>query len=384
VTAIDREEMRGTIRRIIRIRFAVVTAVFVLIAASSFAGFARSAGVSASSLPRGAGGAFLFHGANAAAVLGLNALCLWLVGRVRNLRPLVLFQLAIDALNFTFTLYKTGGVASPLAFLYLGVILAAGLLLSGRETFLVAGLCAMLYLGTVGLEFFHLLPHQSYFLPLTGLEAVPAYAALSVLCTLFAFVLVASLAAYLAAELRRRNRGYKQVNARLSKQIATLQLLQRATEALNSSRSVRGVADSILGQLLDFLHLDRALLYLTAGDRSLRLYMVKYRGSAPPGRGPLRVTIPLREDAGLTARVALRRTPINVRRPQDSPFINRELQKRIGKNPFAMAPLVVRRRLVGVLGVDRSVVSGEISDEEFQVLRIFAAQAAIAISGLRK
>ena len=372
----DREERHRAIRLIIRIRFAVVPAVFVLIAMAGFGGFTRG-GFTVSSLP--------LHAMNAVLVLGLNALCLWLVGRVRDLHPLVLFQLAIDAVNFSFTLYKTGGVASPLAFLYFGVVFAAGLLLSGRETFLVAGVCAAMYLAVVGLEFFHLLPHQPYFLPLEGLQVLPAYIALSVVCTLFALALFASLAAYISAELRRRNRVYRQANARLTVQIATLRLLQRTTEALNSSLSVRRVADQILGQLLDFLHLDRALLYLARENRTLRLYMVKYKGIAPAKKltSP-RITIPLRDDAGLTARVALRRTAMNVRRPQDSPFINRELQKKIGENPFAIAPLVVRGRLIGVLGVDRSVATGEISNEEFKVLCIFAAQAAIAISGLRK
>ena len=375
--AIEREETRRTLRLIIRIRFIIVPAVLVLVAASALVGFARSAAFTAGSIP--------LHAVNAAVVIGLNTLCLLLAGRVRDLRPLVLFQLAIDALNFTFTVYKTGGVASPLAFLYDGVIFAAGLLLGARGTFLVAGVCAALYLGIVGFELLHLIPHQSYFVPLAGLHLIPAYVALSVLFTLFSLALIAFLASYLSAELRRRNRSYRQANTRLSKKVATLQLLQRVTEALNSSRRVRDVADAILGELLEFLRLDRALLYLNRDGRTLRLFMVKYRsGSASAGRRSPRISIPLREGAGLTARAAIRRTAMNVRRPQDSPFINRELQKRIGTNPFAIAPLVVRDRLIGVLGVDRSLVSGEISDEEFQVLKIFAGQAAIAISGLRK
>jgi hypothetical protein len=377
VSATDREETRRTLRQVIRIRFVVVPAVLLLVAASALAGFTRGAGFSAGSLP--------LHALNAAIVIGLNAVCLGLVGRARDLRLLVLFQLAIDALNFTFTVYKTGGVASPLSFLYYGVIFAAGLLLGVRGTFLVAGVCAGLYLAVVGFEFFHLLPHQSYFLPLAGLDLVPAYVALSVLFTLFSLALIAFLASYLSAEQRRRNRSIRLANKRLAKQIATFQLLQRTTKALNSSQRIREVADAILGELLDFLRLDRALLYLNRDGKTLRLFMVKYRAGPPPtGQHVPRVSIPLREGAGLTARVAIRRTPMNVRRPQDSPFINRDLQKRIGTNPFAIAPLVVGKKLIGVLGVDRSLGSGVISDEEFQVLKIFAGQAAIAINGLRK
>jgi hypothetical protein len=377
VSAPDREETRRTLRLVIRIRFAVVPAVLLLVAASTLAGFAQSAAFSARSLP--------LHALNAAIVIGLNAACLLLVPKVRNLRTLVMFQLAIDALNFTFTVYKTGGVASPLGFLYYGVIFAAGLLLSGRGTFLVAGICAGLYLAVVGSELLHILPHQSYFLPLAGLDLMPSYVALSVLFTVFSLALIAFLASYISAEQRKRSASCRQANARLAKKIATLQLLQRTTEALNSSRRIAEVADTILGELLGFLRLDRALLYLNKDGKTLRLFTVKYRSAPPPtGRLPPRISIPLREGAGLTARVAIRRTPMNVRRPQDSPFINRELQKRIGTNPFAIAPLVVGKKLIGVLGVDRSIVSGEISDEEFQILKIFAGQAAIAINGLRR
>ena len=52
-------------------------------------------------------------------------------------------------------------------------------------------------------------------------------------------------------------------------------------------------------------------------------------------------------------------------------------------NPFALLPLVVRDRLVGVLGVDRGATFGEIGDEEFRLLEVFANQAAIAIAGLK-
>lgn len=372
----EKEELRRTIRLVIRLRFVVVPAVLLLIVLSGLGGIARG-GLTAGSLP--------LHAVNAVVVLGLNLLCLRLASSPgRNLRPLVLFQLAIDALNFTFTLYKTGGVASPLSFLYFGVVFAAGLLLGGRGTFAVAGVCAVLYLGVVWLDSSGILPHQSFFLPLEGLQIRPAYVALSVLCTLFALTLFAFLATHVAAELRRRNTVYRHANSRLEKQLATLRLLQRTIESLNSSRGPRAAADRILGDLLGFLHLDRALLYLAEGGRTLRLFMVKYRDGVPAVRRvPPQLVIALRGNAGLTARVALRRTAVNIRRPEDSPLINRELQKKIGDNPFALAPLVVRGRLVGVLGVDRSIASGHISDEEFQVVCIFAAQAAITISGLR-
>ena len=316
-------------------------------------------------------------------VLSLNALALVLVRRVTNIAPLVLFQLAIDALNFTFTIYKTGGAASPLAFLYYGPIFAASILAGTRATFATAGLSACLYAAVVLLEAIGVLPHQAWFPALEGVRSSTSYLALALLFTLFSLAMIAFLASELARELRRRQHALREANAELERRLRTMHLLHRTTAALNQSHSVREVADYILGELLAFLDLDRALLYLAAKN-SLSLFMVKHRaGGRTPAGAPLSVRIPLRPDAGLTARAALERRAYNIRRPEASPLINRELAGRIGMNPFALLPLVVRDRLVGVLGVDRSATFGEIGDGEFRLLEVFANQAAIAIASLK-
>jgi hypothetical protein len=369
----DRQRLLESFRLVLRLRFLLFPAVLGLIVLASFAGPARRSLLDGPTL--------LLHGINAAAVLGLNTLALVLVRRTVNLAPLVLFQLAIDALNFTFTVYKTGGAASPLAFLYYGPIFAASILAGTRSTFAVAGLSAGLYAAVVVLEAAGVLPHQPWFPALEGVRSSTSYLALALLFTLFSLAMIAFLASYLARELRRRHAETAAANAELARRLRVMHLLHRTTGALNRSRDVRGVADFILGELLEFLRLDRALLYL-AGPARLDLFMVKHRRR--PRTGPtLSVRIPLRPDAGLTARAALERRPYNVRRPEESPLINRRLAGRIGMNPFALLPLVVRDRLVGVLGVDRSATLGEIGDEEMRLLEVFANQAAIAIAGLR-
>lgn len=374
-TAGDRQQLLDSFRLILRLRFLVFPAVLVLVLIASLAGPTRRSLLDGPSL--------LLHGINAAAVLSLNALALVLVRRVRNLAPLVLFQLAIDALNFTFTIYKTGGAASPLAFLYYGPIFAASILAGARAAFATAGLSACLYAAVVLLEAFGVLPHQRWFPALEGVRSTTSYLALALLFTLFSLAMIAFLATYLARELRRRQKEIVAANAELGRRLRIMHLLHRTTGSLNRSRSVREAADAILGELLSFLDLDRALLYL-AERGSLRLAMVKRRagGGAPRG-GELSVRIPLRPGAGLTARAALERRAYNIRRPAASRHLNRALAERIGMNPFALLPLVVRDRLVGVLGVDRSATFGEIGDEEFRLLEVFANQAAIAIASLR-
>ena len=369
----DRQRLLESFRLVLRLRFILFPAVLALILLASLAGPARRSLLDGPTL--------LLHGINAAVVLSLNTLALVLVRRTEKLAPLVLFQLAIDALNFTFTIYKTGGAASPLTFLYYGPIFAASILAGTRATFAVAGLSAGLYAAIVLLDAAGVLPHQAWFAALEGVRSSTSYLALALLFTLFSLAMIAFLASYLARELRRRQQEAAESSAELGRRLRVMHLLHRTTGAINRSRNVREVADSILGELLEFLRLDRALLYL-ASPGSLRLFMVKTRRRAPAGP-PLSVRIPLRPDAGLTARAALERRSYNVRRPEESPHINRALAGRIGLNPFALLPLVVRDRLFGVLGVDRGVTYGEIGDEEFRLLEVFANQAAIAIASLR-
>jgi len=70
---------------------------------------------------------------------------------------------------------------------------------------------------------------------------------------------------------------------------------------------------------------------------------------------------------------------VNVQNPADSTLLNKELAKKIGMNPFALAPLVVQDRVIGVIGIDRKEQNGAINDDEFQILKIFANSAAIAL-----
>jgi GAF domain-containing protein len=154
----------------------------------------------------------------------------------------------------------------------------------------------------------------------------------------------------------------------------------RAAEALNQHEDVDEVAAYILDQLMEFLDLDRALLYLNRNNEALELTLVRTRG----GKTDTSVTleIPLRMEAGLTARVAIEQQAHNIRNPEESELINRELARKIGLNPFAIAPLVLRGTTVGVIGIDRS--SQPIKEDEFQVLKAFANQAAIAIDSVRR
>ncbi len=366
-----REEALRNLRLIIRIRWIVSPVIFLIMFVATLLGISAQAAFSENQL--------IVNGINLFAILGLNLIYGVLVKRIRNLQPLVLFQLLIDVFHFTLTIYKTGGVASPFSFLYFLVIFATSILLSGKATYLVAGIASIFYSAIIVGELFSVIPHQDFFSPFQGLHQNQSYLALSWSFSVFSYFAFAVLASYLTGLIRNREAKVREVNAVLDKKVSTLLLLFRTSRALNTYDSVGKVVEIILSELLDFLSLDRAILYLNVKNEYLQLYMAKTRS----GQAGLNIKIPLKEEAGLTARAALHKQAFNIQRPADSPYINRELAERIGLNPFALAPLVLRNKAIGIIGIDRGTQDGMITEEEFQILQIFANQAAITIASLQ-
>ena len=370
----DADEVRRNIQLIIRIRWIVSPAVFLIMIGAYLTGLSGQGSLSENQI--------IVNSINLGALLVLNLAYVGMARRATNLRPLILFQLLIDVIHMTLTVYKTGGVVSPFGFLFFFVIFEAAILRSGRAAFAIATISGVLYSLTTLLERIGWLPHQDYFSPLSGLVRSDPFIVLTWAFSIASFFGFAALAAYLTELLKRRQRRLHAAYGILTKRHETLMLLHRTTKALNTFHTSEEIANSILGELLTHLNLDRALLYLVAKRRKLQLFMVKRRdGTDDNGaaRGGPSVTIPLEEGAGLTARCAILQEAFNVEDPESSEHINKDLARKIGLNPFALAPMVIRGKTLGVVGIDRSRDNGAILNEEFRILQVFANQAAIAL-----
>lgn len=368
----SQEDIRRNLQLIIRIRWFVSPSILLIMVLAGLVGVANRFSFSVEEIA--------VNGANVAIMLLLNVGYTVLARRVKDLGPLVLFQLLIDVIHFSFTVYKTGAVTSPFTFLYFFVIFSGALLVSSRTAYLVAGISSLLYGAMVLLERAGVLPHQAYFSPLSGLSENPAYFFLTVGFTIGSMFAFAALAGFLTGLIHRRQEELRRTVGLLRTRNDTMQMLFRTAEALNRHTTAREVAEYILDQLMEYLDLDRALLYLNERDELLRLFLVRTRGGHTDDSVTLE--IPLLREAGLTARVAIEQEAYNIRDPESSDLINRELARRIGLNPFAIAPLVLRGRTVGVIGIDRSFRA--IRNEEFLVLKSFANQAAIALDSVQR
>ena len=379
-------ETRRNLQLIIRIRWIVAPSVFLILAVAAFAGFSERGTFSENQL--------IVNGINLGVMLVLNLIYVALLRRAVRLDPLILFQLMIDVIQVTLTIYKTGGVVSPFGFLFFYVIFEAAILKSGRAAFMVAGVSSAMFSLSTLLEQFGYLPTQEFFSPLSGLSENSRYVILAWAFSVAGYFGFAALAAHLTRLLASRQYRLRTAYAMLTRRHDTLMMLHRTSDALNTFRSVAEVCDAILGELVTHLALRRALLYRVVEGNALQLYMVKERSETgellhtynetderpvQSQVGGLNVEIPLKSDAGLTARAAILQESYNVADPEQSPHINRELAKRIGMNPFALAPLVLRGKTLGVVGIDRGRESGGIRDEEYRVFQVFANQAAITI-----
>ncbi|MEE8441686.1 MAG: GAF domain-containing protein [Spirochaetia bacterium] len=378
------EETRRNIKLIIRIRWIVSPSVFLIMMIAYVAGFSGQESVGENQL--------VVNGINLGVMLVLNLAYIGLARRMRDLRPLILFQLLIDVFQVTLTVYKTGGVASPFGFLFFFVIFEAAILRSGGASYIVAAVSSVAFSLTALLTTMGILPQQDYFSPFVGLQRSEAFVVLSWAFSVASFFGFAALTAHLTGLLARRQRRLRIAYTIMKRRDATLMLMHRTSKALNSFEMPGEVVDNILGELLSHLNLHRALLYTVGSDGALHLFMVKERADADAAvetysdstldlqaSSGLNVTIPLESTAGLTARSAMLQEPYNIVDPQSSPHINQELAKRIGLNPFALAPMVVRGKTVGVIGIDRSKDNGAIGNEEFRILQVFADQAAITL-----
>ncbi|TFG64932.1 MAG: GAF domain-containing protein [Spirochaetales bacterium] len=375
----SREQTLKNLRLIIRIRWFISPGIFIIMFIAGLAGFSQQSFLSENQLT--------VNGINLLIILILNVLYMVLVRKVVNLKPLVFLQLLIDVFHFTLTIYKTGTLTSPFKFLYFLVIFSAAIIVSGRASFVIAGICTVLYSLIILGEQLFIIPHQEFFSPFEGVQQSSSYVVLSWTFALASVFIFAGLASYLAGLLHKRQQKLEESNSVLNRKNNTMLLLYNTSKALRSYRKVQEVADYILSQLLYHLQLDRAILYINVRNEHLHLYMVKRHerdGEEAAGvdSAGLNIDIPLRADAGLTARCGLYQEAYNITDPENSPYINRELAVKIGLNPFAMAPIVLWERLVGVIGIDRSMKNGSITEDEFQILQMFANQAAITITNL--
>ncbi len=363
------EELKKKVAWIIRIRFVVNPAVFLLMLVTNWQGLTKGA----TSLSRET---LLSTALVTAFSIGLNTIYFWALKHKKfELRKFVFLQLLLDVIIFSAYVWRTGGVTSPFCFLYFPPIIAANILHSPRSGMVMAGFTALVWGLVVILESTGVIPHVSYFVALDQFAQRTSYIVLMALVNLFAFAVVAGASGFLMRTVSLKEKELKESRLLEERKAKLFAMLYQVNEVLWHHQTLDEVLDRICDVLVTDMNVDRALMYIIEG-KELKLRRLAYHQRVPSSaHKPLRVSIPLDPQAGLTALCAVEDRASNVTDPSSHEGINLELAKQIGLNPFALAPMTFRGRVLGVLGIDRSADFAAIGEDEFNVLKLFARQA---------
>ncbi|MGE5849356.1 MAG: ATP-binding protein, partial [Candidatus Methylomirabilota bacterium] len=95
------------------------------------------------------------------------------------------------------------------------------------------------------------------------------------------------------------------------------------------------------------------------------------------------LVVPLRPDAGVLALTALEARPVRVSDARRDPRVHPQWEGRLDADEFACVPLVAKGKVVGVIAVDNKFNGKPITDEDLELLSVFATQAGLAVESAR-
>jgi K+-sensing histidine kinase KdpD len=310
--------------------------------------------------------------------LSINGGYRFLLKRRLSLRPIAHAQVWLDTVIFALVVFSTGGIMSPFTFLYTMPILAASLLLSFRASLAVAAFSTVALGAQAWVQFHEVLPAHKYFEHLLALVHKPSYVIAVVGLNGVLYFLIAATSGILT-------RTIKEHELRLARRANEATMLHEVSSTLQGVTELDEVLKSIMDILVKRLNIDRALMYLVNDEENaLELKVIAFHPRhADAPRDEIKVRFNLAREAGLTAICAIEKRAYNVTDPLNHPLINRELAARIGLNPFAVAPMLARGKVIGVIGCDRKFQKGIITAEEAQTLTIAANQAGLTIQNAK-
>jgi len=95
------------------------------------------------------------------------------------------------------------------------------------------------------------------------------------------------------------------------------------------------------------------------------------------------LVVPLRPDAGVLALTVLEGTPFRISDARRDPRVRPEWEGRLDVDEFACVPMMAKGKVVGVIAVDNRFNGQPISDDDLELLSVFATQAGLAMESAR-
>lgn len=298
--------------------------------------------------------------------------------RQTSLRPIAYAQVWMDILLFSMMVYTTGGISSPFAFLFTVPVLAASLLLSFQAALQAAATSTVLLAAVGWFQYHAWIPSERYFEAYKDLLRSPTYLIAMITLNGVMYFLIAFVSGALSRTVHEHERT-------LQRRANEATMLYEVSNSLQSTTRLDDVLVQIMDTVVHRLGIDHALMYLMNDARDgLDLKVERFNSRiADPPYGNMRVHFELKREAGLTAICAMEKETFNITDPMNHPLINRELAIKLGINPFAVAPMMARGQVIGVIGVDRRFQNSIITHSEAQILSVVANQAGLTIQNAK-
>jgi signal transduction histidine kinase len=186
------------------------------------------------------------------------------------------------------------------------------------------------------------------------------------------------------ARLREARDELMSQNARLERTNRELQITHDLTMAMQSTPDSADVQERVLALITSQLGFERAILAIAdLHDAALTGWLCSTRG--PGGalqRIPHTTHLPLTTTAGLLSQAVLEARPLLVTDGQP-PTNNAQINAWLGVRHYAVLPMVMRNRPLGVVLVDNPDSGRPISAEDLASLANIARQAAMVIGNVQ-
>jgi PAS domain S-box-containing protein len=169
----------------------------------------------------------------------------------------------------------------------------------------------------------------------------------------------------------------KQAEAALRTRTQQLETVRAINEEIARELDLRAVLDLITHRAVDLVGASSAMLRLWQEDTSLLV------PQSWVGLEERRGTLSLRLGEGVAGAVAQRRQGLVVNDFRHSPYATPLLLERTTHPAVLAEPLLYRDRLIGVINLIREESGRPFTEEDRELLVLFASQAAIAIENAR-
>ncbi|GAB4389271.1 MAG: GAF domain-containing protein [Thermodesulfovibrionales bacterium] len=152
-----------------------------------------------------------------------------------------------------------------------------------------------------------------------------------------------------------------------------LAIIQEITSAVATANSISTVANLMLDLAISYTDAEKGSLMLI-NDRD-ELYILAARGIDVHLMGSYRTRV----GEGIVGTVALNRAPVLVEDIGKDPRFAKLRRDRYRTRSFISCPVMSKKKLLGVLNINDKNDGSPFSQDEFDLLRIIADQAAIAL-----